>query len=81
MSAMHIQPKGCASELGQKDCKVSKMARTTIEEKALRALAAFEKAGRSVSRVTLDGRKIELVLKTPDEVDEFERIEMRHGKA
>ena len=57
------------------------MARTTIEEKALRALAAFERAGRSVSSVTLDGRKIELVLKIHDEADEFERIDMRHGKA
>jgi hypothetical protein len=56
------------------------MAGTTIEEKALRALAAFERAGKSVSRVTLDGRKIELVLKTRDEADEFERIDMRHGK-
>jgi hypothetical protein len=57
------------------------MARTAIEERALRALAAFERAGKSVSRVTLDGRKIELVLKSSDELDEFERIEMRHGKA
>jgi hypothetical protein len=80
MGATHIQPKGCASELGQRDHKVSKMARTTIEEKALRALAAFERAGRSVSRVTLDGRKIEFVLKSRDEADEFERIDMRHGK-
>lgn len=57
-----------------------KMAGTTIEEKALRALAAFERAGKSVSRVTLDGRKIELVLRSGDEADEFERIDMRHGK-
>ena len=57
-----------------------KMAGTTIEEKALRALAAFERAGKSVSRVTLDGRKIELVLRLGDEADEFERIDMRHGK-
>ena len=57
------------------------MARTTIEEKALRALAAFEKAGKSVSRVTLEGRKIELVLNSRDEADEFEGLDMRHGKA
>ena len=81
MGATHIQPKGCASELGRKGYRVSKMARTTIEEKALSALAAFERAGRSVSSVTLDGRKIELVLKIHDEADEFERIDMRHGKA
>ncbi len=57
------------------------MAGLTIEQKALRALIAFERAGRSVRRVTLEGRKIELVLSSEAEVDEFERIEMRHDKA
>ncbi len=56
------------------------MARTTIEEKALRLLSAFERAGRTVGRVTVDGRKIELVLMTEQPADEFERIDMRHGK-
>ena len=56
------------------------MARTTIEEKALRLLSAFERAGRTVGRVTVDGRKIELVLMTEQSTDEFERIDMRHGK-
>lgn len=56
------------------------MARTTIEERALRLLNAFERAGRSVGRVTVDGKKIELVLVDPATVDEFERINMRHDK-
>ncbi|EET47046.1 hypothetical protein [Thalassobium sp. R2A62] len=56
------------------------MARTTIEEKALRLLNAFECAGKSVGRVTIDGKKIELVLAGPTTVDEFDRIDMRHDK-
>lgn len=57
------------------------MARTSMEEKALRLLSAFERAGRTVGRVTIDGRKIELVLLTEQCADEFERIDMRHDKA
>ena len=56
------------------------MARTTIEDKALRLLNAFERAGRTVGRVTVDGRKIELVLASDQPGDEFEGIDMRHGK-
>ncbi|WP_394181440.1 hypothetical protein [Yoonia maritima] len=56
------------------------MARTSIEEKALRLLHVFERAGRSVRRVTVDGKKIELVLAETPVVDEFERIDMRHDK-
>ena len=56
------------------------MARTTIEEKALRLLNAFEGAGKSVGRVTIDGKKIELVLACSATVDEFDRIDMRHDK-
>lgn len=56
------------------------MARTSIEEKALRLLNSFERAGRTVGRVTIEGRKIELVLTTEQRVDEFERIDMRHDK-
>lgn len=56
------------------------MARTTIEEKALRLLNAFVCAGRSVGRVTVEGKKIELVLVDPATVDEFDRIDMRHDK-
>ena len=57
------------------------MARTTIEEKALRLLSAFERAGRSVGRVTVEGSKIEIVFSEINQLDEFERIEMRHDKA
>ena len=56
------------------------MTRTTIEEKALRLLNAFERTGRSVGRVIVDGKKIELVLHDPATMDEFERIDMRHDK-
>lgn len=57
------------------------MAQAKIEDKALRLLAAFERAGKPVERVTIDGKKIELVLVEPRQVDEFERIDMTHGKA
>lgn len=57
------------------------MARTTIEDKALRLLRTFESAGRSVRRVTVDGKKIEIVLTEPNSPDEFERINMRYDKA
>jgi uncharacterized protein YkuJ len=53
---------------------------TTIAQKALGLLAAFERAGREVSQVTFDGKRIELVLSKPGEQDEFERIDMRHDK-
>ena len=58
----------------------AKMARTTVEEKALRLLNAFECAGRSVGRVTIDGTKIELEFTGPAIADEFDRIDMRHDK-
>lgn len=57
------------------------MAHVKIEDKALRVLAAFERAGKTVGRVTIDGKKIELVLIELGQVDEFERIDMTHGKA
>ncbi|GAA6198333.1 hypothetical protein NBRC116598_37780 [Pseudophaeobacter arcticus] len=57
------------------------MAQAKIEDKALRFLAAFERAGKSVGRVTIDGKKIELVLIEQGQVDEYERIDMTHGKA
>lgn len=56
------------------------MARTTIEDKALRLLRIFERAGRSVGRVIVDGKKIEIVFTEPNSLDEFERINMRHDK-
>ena len=47
-----------------------------IEDKALRLMAAFERAGKSVGRITIDGRKIELVSDDPGRADEFERVDM-----
>jgi uncharacterized protein YkuJ len=57
------------------------MASTSLEKKALRMLDAFERAGRPVCRVTIDGRKIEFVFDRSEDADEFDRIDMRHGKA
>ena len=56
------------------------MARITTEEKALSLVNAFERSGRVIGRVTIDGRKIELVMASDQPADEFERIDMRHGK-
>lgn len=56
------------------------MAGSSIEQKALGLLSAFERAGKTVARVSVDGRKIELVLSPTKGEDEFERIDMRHGK-
>lgn len=56
------------------------MATTNIEQKALNMLRAFEQAGKSVTRVTIEGRKIELELSSGEGGDEFDGIDMRHGK-
>ena len=56
------------------------MARTKIEQRAIELLNAFEKAGKAVGCVTIEGRKIELVLLRSCDDDEFERIDMRHDK-
>lgn len=56
------------------------MSAASIEQKALGLLKAFENAGKSVSRVMIDGRKIELVLSRAETKDEFDGIDMRHGK-
>lgn len=56
------------------------MAGSSIEQKAIGLLQAFEKAGKSVSRVMIEGRKIELVLEQSKAIDEFDRIDMRHDK-
>lgn len=56
------------------------MAARTVEQRALTLLATFERAGKSVSRVTIEGRKIELVLSKEYDVDEFDEINMRHGE-
>lgn len=57
------------------------MGMTTIEKRALGLLKTFERAGKVVSRVTVEGRKIEIVLSQPKAEDEFDRIDMRHDKA
>lgn len=57
------------------------MANSTIEQRALSLLRTFERAGKAVSRVTIEGKRIELVLSQPKEDDEFARIDMRHDKA
>ena len=56
------------------------MSASTIEQRALSLISTFEKSGRTVSRVTIEGRKIELVLSVESTVDEFERIDMRYDK-
>lgn len=56
------------------------MAASTVEQRALRLLTAFENAGKLVSRVTIEGRRIEIVLSKEQDADEFDRIDMRHGK-
>ena len=52
-----------------------------LEQKALSLLAALEVAGKSVTSVAVEGQRIEFVLSSGETVDEFDRIEMRHGKA
>lgn len=56
------------------------MAGNSIEQKAIGLLSAFEKAGKAVSRVIVEGRKIEVVLASGESADDFDRIDMRHGK-
>lgn len=56
------------------------MARTSLEQKALGLLKALENAGKTVNRIVVDGRKIEVVLASNENADDFDRINMRHGK-
>ena len=58
----------------------NKMAIGSVEQKALSLLNAFEKAGKSVGKVVVEGKRIELELLSRDAVDEFDRIDMRYGK-
>lgn len=59
---------------------VGKVRTTKLEQRALSLLNIFEKAGKTVSRVSIEGRRIELVLSKEDSRDEFDRIDMRHDK-
>ncbi len=52
----------------------------TVEQKALSLLRAFERAGKIVGSVAIEGRKIELVLLAQNEPDEFEKVDMRYDK-
>lgn len=52
----------------------------TTEQKALNLLNVFERAGKPVSRVVVEGRRIEIELATREDSDEFDRIDMRYGK-
>ncbi|UWR00564.1 hypothetical protein K3729_07280 [Rhodobacteraceae bacterium S2214] len=61
---------------GEKRVKMA----SSVEQKALSLLRTFEGAGKSVSRVTIEGRRIEIELSKKDVRDEFERINMRHGE-
>lgn len=56
------------------------MSRAKMEHQALDLLAAFEQAGKTVRRVTIEGRRIEIELNNGDDRDDFDRIEMRHDK-
>lgn len=56
------------------------MATGTLEQKALSLLKALENAGKPVSSIAVEGRRIEIVLSSGDRLDEFDRIDMRHGK-
>ena len=51
-----------------------------IEQKALSLLTTFENAGKTVNRVTIEGRRIEIELSKVEDHDEFEGIDMRHDK-
>lgn len=57
------------------------MSATTIEQRALRLLNTLESAGKSVSRVVVEGRRIEIELAGSCDGDEFDGIDMCHGKA
>lgn len=81
MPTERIRLKGAqTSFLWNAVCVGEVMANKTIEQKAIGLLNAFENAGKPVTRVLIEGRKIELVLSIEDAPDEFERLNMRHGK-
>lgn len=56
------------------------MAAGSLEKRALSLLAALEGAGKSVSGIAIEGRRIEIVLSSGETFDEFEKIDMRYGK-
>ena len=56
------------------------MSGSNIEQRALSLVNAFEKSGRTVASITIDGKKIELVLSIGQPIDEFDKIGMRQDK-
>lgn len=52
----------------------------TTEQKAIRLLEALERTGKAVTSVVVEGRRIEVKFEGGVPTDEFERIDMRHGK-
>ncbi len=52
-----------------------------LEEQALSLLTTSESAGKTVRRVVINGRRIEIELSRADDGDDFDWIDMRHGKA
>lgn len=50
------------------------------EHKAIKLLKALERSGKTVSSVVVEGRRIEVKFDGGSIVDEFDRIDMRHGK-
>jgi len=83
IQSQRVERKGLAHKVSsyERQALTLTAAKSTIEQKALGLLKAFESAGKSVRSVTIDGRKIELNLATDASQDEFDRIDMRHGKA
>ena len=60
--------------------KGKKVSTSTVEKKAISLLKTLEAAGKSVSSIAVEGRRIEIVLTSGDRMDEFDGIDMRHGK-
>jgi hypothetical protein len=62
--------------------KVVAVALSKIEQQALRMLDDLERRGRSVSRVTIEGKRVEFEFaKSEEGSDEFDGLDMKYGKA
>lgn len=57
------------------------MSAAKLEQTALSMLRALERAGKPVSRITVEGRRIEFEFAKGDDADDFDRIDMRYDKA
>jgi hypothetical protein len=53
----------------------------SVEQRALGLLRVFEAAGKTVSRITIEGKRIELELAKQQDADEFAGLDMRYDKA